>query len=295
MEAHKEKMLVQEILKRAYERQISMFDTNIIGTSFDWIKILKIFNFLTQMSEADQKCWSFDFSTNNDSNDGFLPGRTGDLHDQKYVFHASPRALQKAREQNAPFVNHPDIVWFSETLKKYHEYFYVFFQKIMIELDTRLLPGYDFQNKIPQNPNDAVVIRLLKYPKGMEVKNKILAKAHYDRSFATIHITETAPGLFLGENSEIPFKSEIGKAGLFFSAKAQVATGGKIFYKRTNSSTGRSVPTYAIDSVAGGCLNAIKHVVLVSEETLINERFSIVMFLHTKDELPKPTIDNIVS
>lgn len=291
MENHREKMLVQEILKRAYERQISMFDTNIIGTSFNWIKIITIFNFLTQMSEEDKKCWSFDFSTNNDPNDGFLPGRNGDLHDQKYVFHASPRALQKAQDQNAPFADHPDIVWFSETLKKYHEYFYVFFQKIMVEHDTRLLPGYDFLNQIPQDPNDAVVIRLLKYPKGMEVKNKVLAKAHYDRSFATIHITETAPGLFLGNNLSIPFKSQPDKFAFFFSAKAAAITGGTILYKKSVS--GNQVK-YSIDSVKGGLLNPTKHVVLSSEETLINERFSIVVFLHTKDELPKPTIDTVI-
>lgn len=284
---------IQNMITTAIEKQISMFNTDLIAPSFDWPQMIKYFNFLTQMSPEDQKLWQFDFSPNGDPDDGFLPGRTGGIYDNKSVFQFRPRILEIAFNKKAPFIEMPGVVSFLETLNTYHRYFYEFFCKIMKELDM-MYPEYDFVNNIPLDQNEAVVIRLLKYPKGMEVENRILAKEHFDKSFSTIHITETAPGLFLGERLHIPFKSQTGKVGFFFSTKAPILTGGQLFYRRVSTTNGRSTPKYIIDSIDGGLLTATKHVVLSTAETLLNERFSVVVFLHSKTDLPVPNIDNII-
>ena len=106
-----------------------------------------------------------------------------------------------------------------------------------------------------------------------------------------IHLHETQPGLFFGERAEIPFVSDSKKAALFFSSKAQIITGGEIFYKAHQKDGYRK---YEIDSLEGGLIKASKHVVLSKEETLGSERFSVVAFFHTIDSLPEPCLENII-
>ena len=87
-------------------------------------------------------------------------------------------------------------------------------------------PEYPFLRGVTsKRASELHVLRLLAYdPSG---DGGVLAKPHYDRDFATLHIHETAPGLFHGEEgSEVAYRSAKDKIFMFAGDKAQVFTGG---------------------------------------------------------------------
>ncbi len=88
-------------------------------------------------------------------------------------------------------------------------------RKVAMFLDE-LLPGYDFTTKTKKGRR-LNVMRLL----GYMPDEAIAAQGHEDISFLTEHFDESHKGLMLGKNLDIPYRSEPGKALLFFGKKAE--------------------------------------------------------------------------
>lgn len=279
---------LQQAISDALNNSVGQFHYRFLST-FNWSRQIKVFDWFTKLPKTDQDKWLVDFSHGKDPDDGLII-RGGGLHDLKAFFHFRPRIIEELKKQDAPFVTDGTVLRFFEDFNFLHKQLLDLFKVTMQTLDA-MYPGYDFVKKIPEDPNQALVIRLIKYPEGSKVHNGILAKAHYDQNFCSIHLHETQPGLFFGESAEIPFVSDLKKAALFFSSKAQVVTGGNIFYKAFEKDGQRK---YEIDSFEGGLIKATKHVVLSKEATLGSERFSVVAFFHTTDSLPEPCLENVI-
>ena len=166
---------LQQAINDALKNSVGQFYYPFLST-FKWSRQIKVFDWLTKLPKADQDKWLVDFSHGKDPDDGLII-RGGGLHDIKAFFHFKPRVIEDLKRQDAPFVRDGTVLRFFEDFNSLHRQFLSLFQTIMQTLDV-LYPGYEFEKKLPHDPHQALVIRLIKYPVGSTVENGGLAEAH---------------------------------------------------------------------------------------------------------------------
>jgi hypothetical protein len=133
-----------------------------------------------------------------------------------------------------------------------------------------LLPEYPFAYGVTSPLAKRLhVLRLLAYD--ASDGKSALAKPHYDRDFATLHVHETDSGLFHGtEGREEAYHPSDEKIFLFAGDKAQVFTGGipdDVWYGQTGEKI-----------IHGGIIQPRRHLVVPGAEKVV--RYSAVHFGH---------------
>ncbi|MCU0660208.1 MAG: hypothetical protein MUD00_01165 [Candidatus Pacebacteria bacterium] len=213
---------------------------------------------LTQEDEARRMQWLVDLSGDrHDPDDGLVEKNGEGTDDRKFFFHYRPHIEHIIHANGGNTVKYGKYISLLSEIYRQCEHT---FQGIIGGIDEAL-PGYRLLEKYMKlKPGERGVLRLLFYKPG----NRILAKAHTDRNFGTLHIHESYPGLYLDDDKEC-FKVERDKSLVFFGEKASIETDG-----------------------------ALKPSIHYVEATTSEWRWSVVYFAHIECRLSQHEIEAIV-
>ena len=184
-------------------------------------QIIPPFIRLTQEDEEFRKPWLIDLSGKaNDPDDGLVKKTGKGTDDHKFYLHYRPHTALHLFKQKA------DTRRYEELLDGLSELYWLSAgagHSVFKQLDIEF-PGFNFLRRHEAIHQDLrCALRLLYYKPG----EKILAKAHSDQSFLTLHIDESHPGLYLHGDTQC-FEVQKDRALCFFGEKAEVVTGGKL-------------------------------------------------------------------
>jgi len=166
--------------------------------------------------------WEFDVDGDGDPDDGYIR-RSGGEYDCKSFFHFRPKLFDCLLDRGVDFQRH--FVWLSDCQRLYS--LCVNTELWFAEHLDKVIVGYNFsemlRDEVAKKRN---VLRLLSYDVPEE-NGGMMGKYHQDRSFLTIHIWESHPGLRVGAD-QLLYKSCRDTALLFPGKKAAFLTGGKL-------------------------------------------------------------------
>jgi hypothetical protein len=184
-------------------------------------RIMPDFIRLTEESEAFRTLWLVDRSREEKKpNDGLIERTPEGGYDSKFFFHYRLGLERYLKQQGADLRTYAR---FLEGMSELYEACAFASAEILIRLD-QALPGFNLlDNHAALADEDRGVLRLLRYKPGSE----ILAKAHCDRSFLTLHMDESHSGLYLDQDRR-HFVVEKDRALCFFGQKAEVITRGAL-------------------------------------------------------------------
>lgn len=184
-------------------------------------------NFLAMPSE-ERRRWTF--GDPNDPDDGYLPRmgqarREGGYHDRKHAFHYRPNLIPLAQKAGVDLWTH--LHWINGC-KIVYDACAEALRNIVRQLDLRL-PRLELAAKIREQETDygGHVLRLLHYSTLPIKEGAELGKFHTDRSFLTLHVAESHPGLILRTNkSDLLYRAQPDRVLAFFGKKAEYGSAG---------------------------------------------------------------------
>lgn len=170
--------------------------------------------------------FTVDFEKTGDPDDGYVSrdGRLRDdgvYDDRKQIFHYRPRLIKELRARAIRDQPLPDA--------KYNQWLLLHCSRLYFEciatlslyaraMDTAC-PGFSFYDLASARRTNGIhALRLLAYD-----EESARGKGHIDKSFLTIHIAESHPGLRMGDERACP-----GEALLFFGKKAETLTSSQV-------------------------------------------------------------------
>lgn len=204
--------------------------------------------------------WTVDRGFADEPDDGYTEksgGKDEKPQDHKHTFHYRPPLEEWLRRQSAVGIDkHRELLNTSRRL------FYPcndIATNLMMALDQELPPFKIYQKYLEgqnYNKQPGNAVRLVCY-KGVPNAYGSMGKKHTDKSFLTIAVAESSPGLQLGEQKEL-CRVYDGIAIAFLGDKAQRLT--------------------------GGVLKAVPHEVPNQEQNLSEPRWAVVDFIHTYED-----------
>lgn len=144
--------------------------------------------------------------------------------ERKTIFHYSPEVPEVLKDLQAPVQN-----WraFFEPCEYVFRVCHALGMTVVRELDTAL-PGYGFEASCEAAGLAEQNLRLLSYEPRTGATET--AKSHQDRCFLTLHVYQSAPGLYVGQTKDMKLRVDIpqGHAAVFLGRKAEQMTDGKV-------------------------------------------------------------------
>ena len=170
----------------------------------------------------DGSKWGYEIDDKSQYNKGLSQWRPDE---RKTVFQYSPLTPQTLLEQGAPI----------DAWKRFFtpcEYiFSACFDlglAVAREIDA-VMPGYGLADSCLQAGPEKQYLRFLAY-QPRTAGNRETATAHQDRALLTIHVYESAPGLYIGHDKETKIRVGVpqGQVAVFAGRKAAQMTNGKL-------------------------------------------------------------------
>jgi hypothetical protein len=191
----------------------------ILATTAHLVRsIIPDFISLTEESENYRHKWCIDLSgEKGDPDDGLIEKKKTD---QKFYFHFRPYLKKLLQDRD---VSISDYNFFLAKCEQLYSICAYTTEGIVADLD-HTLPGFDFSARLGRcSITSRHVLRFLRYKPGQS----IMAEKHCDRSFLTLHVSESQPGLYLGDDKEC-FEAKANEMLCFFGLKAELLTGGNL-------------------------------------------------------------------
>lgn len=144
--------------------------------------------------------------------------------ERKTIFHYSPAVPEVLKDLGAPVSE-----WrsFFEPCEQVFRTCHAIGMAVVRELDSAL-PGYGFEASCEAAGIEEQNLRLLSYePRTGSTET---AKSHQDRCLLTLHVYQSAPGLYVGPTKDTKLRVDIpqGHAAVFLGRKAEQMTAGKV-------------------------------------------------------------------
>jgi hypothetical protein len=168
---------------------------------------------------------------------------SGNSKDEKWWLHYTPLFIQDLLDRQVDFCEHARLLYWCNQL---YQDAVTASEDYLFQLDSQY-PEWRIKERFEACPEEGRhVLRVLYYKTG----TSILAHPHFDRSFQTIHIAESHPGLMLRDKTE-PY-NVVANTGLLF-------------------------PGLKAEYISNGVAKAMPHAVVA---TTTEERWAIVLFTH---------------
>lgn len=176
---------------------------------------------LIESTEHCREDWVFwvPGDTSEEPDNGLIERKESESQkDPKFFFHYRPNLINQLLENAVDISDH---IPFLEKCDALYQSLRIQSENVMKELDL-VLPGYNFhQNMLSLPEHLCYTLRLLKYKPGY----RKMAKAHDDRSFGTLHVAESRPGLHFVDDQKL-YEAKPDTALVFTGLKAYLHTEG---------------------------------------------------------------------
>lgn len=176
----------------------------------------------TSSASLNEAVWGYEVDDKGQFNKGLSQWRSDE---RKTVFHYSPAVPEVLREQGAPVGSwhsffDPSLIVFETA--------YALGMKVIAALDG-IMPGYHFADSCFEAGVEQQYLRYLVYDPRAKGESET-ATSHQDRCFLTVHLYESAPGLYVGDSPHTHVRVGVPHrmVGLFLGRKASQMTDNKL-------------------------------------------------------------------